>query len=144
MIRLLSLIVFLMLSGTMAATAMAQQQPGHRGSAQEGKRLALGKCDVCHVVASDQLYQPLLSQYAPSFYDVGQPAEYDGAVIAGVSRLPSFLREYALPRPHARSGDGHCQLYSQPAGIALDLVGRTTPLTEPVCDADSRPTRAAG
>lgn len=70
MIRLLCPIVFVMLSGTIAATAMAQQQPGYRDSAQEGKRFALGKCDACHVVASDQLYRPLLSHYAPSFYDV--------------------------------------------------------------------------
>jgi mono/diheme cytochrome c family protein len=70
MTRLLSPIVFVVLSGTIAVTATAQQGPDHRGSAQEGKRLALGKCDVCHVVASDQLYQPLLSHYAPSFHDV--------------------------------------------------------------------------
>jgi mono/diheme cytochrome c family protein len=69
MIRLLSPIIFVMLSA-IAATATAEQRPDHRSSAQEGKHLALGKCDVCHVVASDQLYQPLLSHYAPSFYDV--------------------------------------------------------------------------
>ncbi len=51
-------------------TAASAQQPSHRSAAQEGRRLALGKCDVCHVVASDQLYPPLLSHYAPSFYDV--------------------------------------------------------------------------
>jgi mono/diheme cytochrome c family protein len=70
MIRLISLIVFVMLSGTIGTTATAQQKSDHKDSAQEGKRLALGKCDVCHVVASDQLYQPLLSHYAPSFQDV--------------------------------------------------------------------------
>ena len=59
-----------MFVGAMSAAASAQQQPARRGGAQEGHRLALSKCDVCHVVASDQQYQPLLSHYAPSFYDV--------------------------------------------------------------------------
>ena len=62
--------VFVMLVGAAAASVSAQPQSARRGGAQEGHRLALGKCDVCHVVASDQQYQPLLSHYAPSFYDV--------------------------------------------------------------------------
>jgi len=61
---------FVILIGVMASPASAQQQPVHRGGAQEGHRLALSKCDACHIVASDQQYQPLLSHYAPSFYDV--------------------------------------------------------------------------
>jgi mono/diheme cytochrome c family protein len=55
--------------GVMAAAASAQQ-PTHRSTAQEGRLLALAKCDVCHVVASDQQYPPLISHFAPSFYDV--------------------------------------------------------------------------
>jgi mono/diheme cytochrome c family protein len=58
-----------MLAGAMAATASAQQ-PTHRSAVQEGHRLALSKCDVCHIVAADQEFRPLLSNYAPSFYDV--------------------------------------------------------------------------
>lgn len=60
-----------MLVGAMAAAAGAQQ-PTPRGVAQEGRRLALSKCDVCHIVAADQQYLPLLSHYAPSFYDVAK------------------------------------------------------------------------
>jgi hypothetical protein len=56
--------------GATAATANAQQQPAHQSSVQQGHRLALGKRDVCHAVAADQQYQPLLSHYAPSFYEV--------------------------------------------------------------------------
>jgi cytochrome c2 len=56
--------------GVTAATASAQQQPPHQSSVQQGRRLALSKCDVCHVVAADQLNQPLLSHYAPSFSEV--------------------------------------------------------------------------
>jgi mono/diheme cytochrome c family protein len=52
------------------APAMSAQQPTQRSAAQEGRRLALSKCDVCHVVASDQQYRPLLSHYAPSFNEV--------------------------------------------------------------------------
>ena len=65
--RLLKYLFILLLLVTLAS---AQQQPVHRGGAQEGHRLALSKCDACHIVASDQQYQPLLSHYAPSFYDV--------------------------------------------------------------------------
>jgi mono/diheme cytochrome c family protein len=61
---------FVTLVGAMAAEASAQQQPASRGRVQEGHRLALSKCDACHVVASDQQYPPLLSHYAPSFQDV--------------------------------------------------------------------------
>jgi cytochrome c2 len=66
----LTLALILMLAGSsLTVTADAQPASGH-GSTQEGHRLALSKCDVCHVVASDQHYQPLLSHYAPSFYDI--------------------------------------------------------------------------
>jgi mono/diheme cytochrome c family protein len=61
--------VLALLVGAMATTASAQT-PAHRSAAQEGRRLALSKCDVCHVVAADQQYRPLISHYAPSFYDV--------------------------------------------------------------------------
>jgi mono/diheme cytochrome c family protein len=69
MTRLLSVIVFLLLAGLATITAGARPLDNRRG-AQEGHRLALSKCDVCHVVASDQQNQPLLSHYAPSFDDV--------------------------------------------------------------------------
>jgi cytochrome c2 len=59
-----------MLIGAMAATASAQQRAHRGGPAEEGRRLALSKCDVCHIVASNQQYRPLISHYAPSFYDV--------------------------------------------------------------------------
>jgi mono/diheme cytochrome c family protein len=57
------------LAAILAGSASAQQPVG-RGGVQEGRRLALGKCDACHTVAADQLYPPLLAHYAPSFYDV--------------------------------------------------------------------------
>lgn len=57
------------LVGTMAATVSAQQ-PAHRNATQEGRRLALSRCDVCHIIARDQQYLPLLFHYALSFYDV--------------------------------------------------------------------------
>jgi mono/diheme cytochrome c family protein len=62
-------IILAMLVGVLAGAASAQQR-AHRSAAQEGRLLALGKCDVCHVVASDQQYPPLISHFAPSFYDV--------------------------------------------------------------------------
>ena len=66
----LTLVFILMLaSSSLTVAADAQSASGH-GSTQEGHRLALSKCDVCHVVASDQQYQPLLSHYAPSFSDI--------------------------------------------------------------------------
>jgi mono/diheme cytochrome c family protein len=53
-----------------AIAAANAQQPGHRDAAREGRRLALSKCDVCHVVVSHQQYPPLLHGYAPSFLEV--------------------------------------------------------------------------
>jgi mono/diheme cytochrome c family protein len=70
MMRSLSIMTVIVLISVMSVMARAQQTPDTHGDAYQGRRLALGKCDVCHVVASDQLYQPLLSHYAPSFYDV--------------------------------------------------------------------------
>ena len=66
----LSIIILVLVIGIVSVVASAQQRPGHRGDVQAGHRLALSKCDVCHVVASNQQVQPLLSHYAPSFFDV--------------------------------------------------------------------------
>jgi hypothetical protein len=53
MCRWLFMFGLAMFIGAMGAAASAQQQPARRGGAQEEHRLALSKCDVCHIVASD-------------------------------------------------------------------------------------------
>jgi mono/diheme cytochrome c family protein len=67
MCRTAAVALAMLLGATAAASA---QQPAGHSAAQEGRRLALSKCDVCHIVAAGQQYPPLLSHYAPSFYDV--------------------------------------------------------------------------
>jgi cytochrome c2 len=62
--------------GLSAATAAARQSCA-RGPVEEGHHLALNKCDACHVVASDQQFQPLLSNYAPSFFEVANRSKTD-------------------------------------------------------------------
>jgi mono/diheme cytochrome c family protein len=57
------------LVGATAAGASAQE-PAQPSAEQQGRRLALSKCDVCHIVASDQQIRPLIPHYAPSFYEV--------------------------------------------------------------------------
>ncbi len=52
-----------------AAAASAQNAP-HRGDPRQGRSLAVQKCDVCHMVASNQQIPPPVPHYAPSFYDL--------------------------------------------------------------------------
>jgi len=70
--------------------AASAQQPTGRAATQEGRRLALGKCDVCHVVASDQPYPPLLSHYAPSFYDVANRPNIDAKALQAFLAHPHW------------------------------------------------------
>jgi mono/diheme cytochrome c family protein len=82
-------ILLTMLLAVFAAAANAQQ-PGSRADAQEGRRLALGKCDACHVVASDQPYPPLLSHYAPSFYDVANKPDINAKALEAFLAHPHW------------------------------------------------------
>ena len=85
-----------LLVGAMAAAASAQQ-PVHRSAAQEGRRVALGKCDACHVVASDQLYPPLLSHYAPSFYDVANMPTANAQSLEAFLAHPHWYESMPFP-----------------------------------------------
>jgi hypothetical protein len=51
----------------------ATARPTKRGAGRPTP--GASKCDVCLVVASNQPYRPLLSHYAPSFYDVANLPE---------------------------------------------------------------------
>ena len=63
---LLLIAVVVLFIGTATAAASAQNAP-HRGDPRQGRRLAVQKCDVCHIVASDQKIPPLVPHYAPGF-----------------------------------------------------------------------------
>ena len=78
--------------GLSAAAAAAQQLPP-RDAAKEGHRLALNKCDACHIVASDQQFRPLLANYAPSFFEVANRPRTDARSL-----------EAYLSQPHNYSG----------------------------------------
>jgi hypothetical protein len=80
----------------MAATTSAQQ-PAHQSAAQEGRRLAISKCDVCHVVASNQPYRPLLSHYAPSFYDVANWPETNAESLQAFLAHPHLYENMPSP-----------------------------------------------
>ncbi len=57
-------------AGAWVTAAVAQSPPSGRADPQAGQRLALRVCDACHIVASNQEMRPLVSRYAPSFFDV--------------------------------------------------------------------------
>jgi mono/diheme cytochrome c family protein len=78
--------------GLLAAAASAQHA-APRGPVEEGHRLALTKCDACHIVAADQQFRPLLANYAPSFYGVANRATTDARSL-----------EAYLSQPHNYSG----------------------------------------
>jgi len=73
---------FAMLVAVMTATASAQQ-PAISGAAPEGHRLALSKCDVCHLVARDQQPPPLIANWAPSFHDVADRPDMNAQTLEG-------------------------------------------------------------
>jgi mono/diheme cytochrome c family protein len=85
-----------LLVGAMAATAGAQQ-PGDRTGAQEGRNLALSKCDVCHIVASNQRYRPLIPGYAPSFYDVASRSNTTAASLEAFLAHPHTYENMPSP-----------------------------------------------
>jgi len=78
--------------GLSAAPAGAQH-PTPRNPIEEGHRLALNKCDACHIVASDQQFRPLLANYAPSFYGVANRPTTDARSLTAY-----------LSQPHNYSG----------------------------------------
>jgi mono/diheme cytochrome c family protein len=73
-----------------AAAAASAQNAAHRGDPRQGRSLAVQKCDVCHIVASNQQIPPLVPHHAPSFYDL---ASRPGAT---AESLEAFL---AKPHP---------------------------------------------
>ena len=53
-----------------ASAPSAEAQAGRSASVEAGKKTALLVCASCHVVASDQEFQPMLNQPAPTFADI--------------------------------------------------------------------------
>ncbi len=79
-------------AGAVAASAGAQNA-ARRGDPQAGRRLALRVCDACHIVAAHQEMSPMVTGYAPSFFDI---ARRPGTT---VQSLDAFL---AHPHPLGR------------------------------------------
>lgn len=105
-----------MLVGTMAAAASAQS-PTPRGATQEGRRLALGKCDACHVVAADQQYLPLLPHYAPTFFDVANRPDTSAESLEAFLAHPHSYQ--SMPSPDLTSTE-----VADLAAYILSLRGR--------------------
>jgi len=89
---------------SMIASAASAQNAPHRGDPRQGRSLAVQKCDVCHIVASNQQIPPLVPHYAPSFYDLANRPGGDSRILGGVSREAASPRNHALPRTYHCSG----------------------------------------
>jgi Cytochrome c len=95
----------------LSAAPAAAQQPPPRSTVEEGHRLALNKCDACHVVASDQQFRPLLSNYAPSFFDVANRPKTDAR------SLEAYLSE-----PHNYSGMPYPDLTAREVSVIASYI----------------------
>jgi mono/diheme cytochrome c family protein len=76
--------------GACASSASAQQ-PSSGNAIAEGHRLALSKCDACHIVAADQQYRPLVANLAPSFFEIAnRPNTAAGSLEAYLTRPHTY------------------------------------------------------
>jgi mono/diheme cytochrome c family protein len=92
----------LVLLGAAAGVASAQQA-AYRGSAAAGREVALYNCDACHIVAANQELRPLISGYAPSFFDI---ANKPTTTEASLREFLSHTHAYAnMPYPDLASRD---------------------------------------
>jgi hypothetical protein len=82
------------------------QNATHQGDPLAGRPLALRHCDSGHIVAANQEIQPLVSGYAPSFFDV---ANKPGVTPQALEKFRSQSHPYAkMPYPQlsaAQVGD---------------------------------------
>src|SRR5271166_5438135 len=62
---------------------------------QQGHRLAVIICANCHLVASDQPYEPILRPPAPSFESIAQRSDMDAVALQ--KYLSTLHREVAHP-----------------------------------------------
>jgi mono/diheme cytochrome c family protein len=60
----------LALMATLSASAAGAEEAHGKGSAAEGRNVALQVCWACHVVAPDQEFPPMLNQHTPSFDEI--------------------------------------------------------------------------
>jgi hypothetical protein len=67
-----------MLVGAVVTSASAQQAALPENP-QVGRRLARDLCETCPIVAADQEIKPLVSNYAPGFYDVANRPDVSAA-----------------------------------------------------------------
>ncbi len=95
----------------LSVAAAGARQPPPRGPVEEGHRLALNKCDACHIVASDQQFRPLLSNYAPSFFEVANRPKTDAR------SLEAYLSE-----PHNYSGMPYSDLTPREVSVIVSYI----------------------
>lgn len=62
--------VLLAIVSALYGCARAQAQSPHQGTAARGEHIARIVCSVCHVVADDQEFPPMLDPPAPSFAEI--------------------------------------------------------------------------
>jgi mono/diheme cytochrome c family protein len=80
-----------------AAVAANAQNAPHQGDPQAGRQLAIRHCDTCHIVTPNQEIRPLVSGYAPSFFDV---ANKPGITAQSLEGFLAHGHPYAkMPQP---------------------------------------------
>jgi hypothetical protein len=79
------------------ATAASAQQPSSGNAIAEGHRLALSKCDACHIVAADQQYQPVVANPAPSFFEIANRPNTDAGSLQAYLSSPHSYQGIPYP-----------------------------------------------
>jgi mono/diheme cytochrome c family protein len=110
------LVCVVMLIGAILAAGAAQTppQPNRQTSAtsaeaariEEGHRLALELCSVCHVVAPDQVSAPELRNPGPPFRDVANRPDTTCASLRMTltTTHSSSTPPFSMPNPHLTEG----------------------------------------
>jgi cytochrome c2 len=95
----------LLLTGLVIAAAVSgvASAADRHGNAQAGRDFAGHNCDACHVIATNQDLRPLVTDYAPSFYQIAnEPNVTKESLRAFLSRPHGYSN---MPYPDLTSTD---------------------------------------
>jgi len=87
---------------TLAGTAQAQTTSPQAKLLEEGHRLALTLCSVCHVAAADQDMPPIGHDPGPPFRDIANRPEITPAALRTFLQIAhsSTFPPFTMPNPH--------------------------------------------
>jgi mono/diheme cytochrome c family protein len=82
------------------------ETPAQAVRIEEGHRLALELCSVCHIVASDQIGAPVLRNPGPPFRDIANSPDTTRASLRTIltTTHSSSTPPFAMPNPHLTEG----------------------------------------